>query len=306
MSYDASKLFVRIAAQMSESTLVFNTWIVSPATTSSCRLQGNLLGQTSRSVVYAISEPFYTYFFARITANGELSCILILVSGLHLMLSAHFWMTLDKRVEDLRLASSQTKMQVSPTEEPQDQPTGLSTDSFATVAMQILDAKVLYLYAFAHVQFAAAGNATLLFVAQKLDVINIDSFATHLFALGAALLYFFLSRLGEWYFARSAGLSLFYGSGRTARLTAEQLGYLVLLNTVRSSVRWFVGLRYPFAGAGVDDGVDTRNFSGDMGIGDALRRLPNWVLPCMFLLGLGLTYVKAAHMGRASVVARRT
>lgn len=143
-------------------------------------------------------------------------------------------------------------------------------------------------------------------MAQKLDVINIDSFATHLFALSAALLYFFLSRLGEWYFARSAGVSLFYGSNRTARSTAEQLGHLVLLNTVRSSVRWFDGLRYPFAGVWVDDGIDIRNFFGDMGIGGALRRLPSWVLPCMFLLGLSLTYVKAVHMGRASVVARRT
>jgi hypothetical protein len=298
MSYDAAKLFVRITAQMSESTLVFNTWIVSPATKFRCRLRGSLSGPTSRSIVYAIPEPLYTSFLARLTANGELSCILILVSGIHLMLSAHFWMTLDKRVEELRLASSQARIRVSQAEMPRNQLAGLSTDaSFAAVAMQTLDAKVLYQYAFANVQFAAAGNAALLFVAQKLDVINIDSFTTHLFALGAALLYFFLSRLGEWYFAKSAGLLLFYGSGRTARSTAEQLGYLVLLNTVRSSVRWFVGLRYPFAGAWVDDGIDTRNFSGDMGIGGALRRLPNWVLPCMFLLGLGLTYVKAQCRG---------
>lgn len=151
MRCDAVKLFVRLTAQMSQSTLVSNTWIVSPATTSGCRLQGNLSGPRSRSIVYAISEPLYTYVLARITVNGELSCILILVSGIHLMLSAHFWMTLDKRVEDLRLASSQTKMQVSQIEVPQNQPTGPSTDSFAAIAMQTLDSKVPYLYAFAHV-----------------------------------------------------------------------------------------------------------------------------------------------------------
>jgi len=310
MSYDAFKSSIRLIAQVSEPTLAFNTWIVSPATDPGCRLRGTWLGPTSRSITYAISEPLYTYFLARMSFNGELACLLILVSGIHLMLSVQFWMTLDKRVEDLRFVSSPAETQALQVEVPDKQlastKEGHCIDSFTATAVQNLDPRAFYSYAFAHLQLAAAGNAALLFVAQKLDVINIDSFALHLFALGAALFYFSLSRLGEWYFARSVGLPLFYGSGRTMGSTAKQLGYLFFLTVVRSGVRWLVGLRAGFVSAWVDDAADVSKFSGDMGIGDALRRLPYWFLPCMFLLSLGLSYASGMYSGRLRARERRT
>lgn len=172
--------------------------------------------------------------------------------------------------------------------------------------MRNLDSRILYSYAFAHVQLTAASNAALLYVAQKLDAINIDSFALHMLASGAALVCFFLSRVGEWYFARSVGLPLCYGSGRILSSTAKQLRYLVLLIVVRSSVRWLVGLRAVFVSAWIDEGLYLEKFSGDLGVGDALRRLPNWGLPCIFVLSLGLTYVNGVYQGRLRALERRT
>lgn len=268
MFYEAFTQTLRFTAQAKALTLALDTCIIPPPTEPDSRLRSVFLDSTLHSVIYAVSEPFYTSLWIRIPADGEPAALLILTSTYHMLSLLAYCYNVDA-FNDILLYFPRTRWLVLPEPHPEDQ-TPIEKQGPADITgfskAQNLDWKLFYPYVFALIQTAAMSNAALLVVVQRLVVTarKASSFVGHVCALTGGLFYFFFSRLLAHYTARSMGLPFCFGQTGSVSLIVRQMGNLLLLVSLRGGMRLLFDLdAYP--NVWKIDGAGFGKFSGTTG-----------------------------------------
>lgn len=205
---------VRLTVGLSEFTLIFNTWIISsiPTDNDSQHPYKWLLPALS-ALIFALSEPLYTFLFVRLPIEPALLALFVPVSQVltTLLLSdvaravelerIRAVKTYDQRAEASKEAGYGAPLVI-------DRP---DVDSVTLSNAQELGNRTFWAFVTAHVQHAASTTAALLLLAQNIDITETKSTALHIFLVVCAIVYFGLSRLADYNFARFADLPCYIG-----------------------------------------------------------------------------------------------
>lgn len=292
MLYDILKTAVMLTASLSEFTLLFNIWIISPIAGRN-RVSDAWLLPSNCSVLFAISEPLYIYWLARIPLEPVYLAFMVPVVQAVLF----FTFREVRDFERLKLECATKEPNKRSMEDREVLEASLSahqSNSIAITCVQDPNARAFWAFAVAHVQTAAATTASLLLAAQNLDVTELGSHTLHVLLVCCALGYFGLSRLADHFFARSVQLPSFFGQGGS-RITAEQLKNLLWLVAVRAMARVLLGMA-AFSGPFNRGAVGVAKLSDQVTVRQAFESIPPWVwfaisalCPCIMFLGATIT-----------------
>jgi hypothetical protein len=279
---------VRLTAGLSEFTLLFNTWIVSSPTDNDSQHQYTWLLPALSAIVFAISEPLYTFILVRLPIEPAFLALVVPVS--QVLTTMLLWdVTGAVELERIRAANKYIQRAETAKESRCEVPAvkeSLGFDSVTLKRAQELGHKTFWAFVVAHVQHAASTTASLLFLAQNIDVTHTKSTALHIFLVSSALVYFGLSRLADYGFARFAGLPCYIGENGLGE-AVKQVKNLVWLIAVRVVVRVALGMN-AISGPFGADGAGVEYFFAEASLRDALTGIPGWVWCAVFALNLCL------------------
>lgn len=297
MLYVMLKTAIRLAAGLSEFTLLFNIWIISPFTDHDQRPYTWLLPSFC-SVCFAISEPLYISLFVRIPLAPTYLAFMVPVTQVLVFIA--FWEARDFVALEQGAGTSEYARRTRNASDAQceaalDAP---RVNSIAISSAQNFDAKPFWGLAFAHVQTAAATTASLLLAAQNMDATRITSHALHVFLVACAFVYFGASRLADHSFARCARLPYYFGQGGTW-VAAAQIKNLVWLIAVRAAMRVALGVNAISGPFGADGSGVKFQFS-EAAIRQAIESVPLWAwcavsALCLCLMALGMSITRRAE-----------
>ena len=286
---------VRLTAGLSEFTLLFNTWIISsiPTDDDSQHHHAWLLPALS-AVVFAISEPLYTFLFVRLPIEPALLALFVSVTQVltTLLLSD---VARAVELERIRAVNNYDQRAETSKEARCEAPPVRDRPDFDSVTLgnaQELGQKTCWAFVIAHAQHAASTTAALLLLAQKIDITQTKSTALHVFLVFCALVCFGLSRLADYSFARFAGLPCYLGENG-AWEAVHQVKNLLWLIAVRAVVRVPLGMiafSGPFGADGAG-GAGAEYFFAESSLYDALKGVPGWAWCAVFALNLCLWWL---------------
>jgi hypothetical protein len=295
---------VRLTAGLSEFTLLFNTWIISSPADNDCQHQYTWLLPTLGAIIFAISEPLYTFILVRLPIEPAFLALVVPVS--QVLTTMLLWdVTGVVELERIRAANEYIQRAETAKESRCEVPAvkeSLGFDSVTLSHAQELGHKTFWAFVVAYAQHAASTTASLLFLAQNIDVAHTKSSALHTFLVSSALVYFGLSRLADYGFARFAGLPFYIGENGVGE-AVDQVKNLLWLIAVRAIVRMALGMD-AISGPFGADGAGVEYFFAEASLRDALAGIPGWVWCAVFALGLCLSGLGGFLKGRAEANVR--
>jgi hypothetical protein len=138
----------------------------------------------------------------------------------------------------------------------------------------------------------------LLLLAQKIDITETTSTALHVLLIVCALVYFGLSRLADYNFARFADLPCYIGENGLGQ-AMNQVKNLLWLIVVRAVVRVALGMNVVSGPFGTD-GAGVEPFFGQASLYNALEGIPGWARCAIFTLDLCLWGLIGFLRGRSA------
>jgi hypothetical protein len=290
---------VRLTAGLGEFTLFFNTWTISSHADNNSQHPYKWLLPAPSALIFAISEPLYTFLFVRLPIEPALLALFVPVSQVltTLLLSD---VARAAELERIRAVTNNNQRAETAKEAQYEAPPVKDRPDFDSVTLsnaQELAHKTFWAFVIAHVQHAASTTASLLLLAQKIDVTEIKSTALHIFLVVCALVYFGLSRLADYNFARFADLPCYIGE-HGPQQAVHQVKNLVWLITVIAVVRAALGMN-AFSGPFGADGAGAEYFFAESSLYDALKDIPGWAWCAVFALNLCLWWLGGFLWGRA-------
>jgi hypothetical protein len=290
---------VRLTAGLSESTLFFNTWIISSHADNNSQHPYKWLLPASSALIFAISEPLYTSLFVRLPIEPAVLALFVPVSQ---VLTTLLLSDVARAVERERIRAVNNSTQRAETSKGAryEAPPVKDRRDFYSVTLsnvQELGHKTFWAFVIAHVQHAASTTAALLLLAQKIDVTQTKSNALHVFLVNCAFVYFGLSRLADYSFARFADLPCYIGENG-AWEAVHQVKNLIWLIAVRAVVRASLGMK-AISGPFGSDGAGVEYFVAESSLYDALKGIPGWAWCAVFALNLCLWWLGGFLWGRA-------
>jgi hypothetical protein len=180
---------VRLTAGLSEFTLLFNTWIISSPADNDHQHHYTWLLPSLSAIIFAISEPLYMFILVRLPIEPAFLALVVPVS--QVLTTMLLWdVTGAVELERIRAANNYIQLAEKAEEALCEVPTvkeSLGFDSVTLNRAQELGYKTFWAFVVAHVQHAASTTASLLFLAQNIDVTHTKSSALHIFLVSSAL-----------------------------------------------------------------------------------------------------------------------
>jgi hypothetical protein len=296
---------IRLTAGLSEFTLLFNTWIISsPADNDHQHYYTWLLPSALGAIIFAISEPLYTFILVRLPIEPAFLALVVPVS--QVLTTMLLWdVTGAVELERIRATNKYIQRAETSKEARYEAPSvrdSLGFDSVTLKRAQELGHNTFWAFVVAHVQHAASTTASLLFFAQNIDVTHTKSSALHIFLVSSAVVYFGLSRLADYVFARFAELPCYIGENGLGE-PVKQVKNLLWLIVVRAVVRVALGMN-AVSGPFSADGAGAEYFFAEASLLNALKGIPGWVWCAVFALNLCLWGLGGFLEGRAEANVR--
>jgi len=290
---------VRLTAGLSEFTLLFNTWIISSQADNDSQHPYKLLLPALSAIVFAISEPLYTFVLVRLPIAPVILALVVAVFQVATTMQLSD-VTRAVELERIRAVNNYNQRAETSKEarvEAAELQDCLGFDSVTLSHAQEMGHKIFWTFVFTHVQQAASATASLLLLAQKIDVTQTKSTALHVFLVFCALVCFGLSRLADYSFARFAGLPCYLGENG-AWEAVHQVKNLLWLIALRAVVRVALGIK-AISGPLGDDRAGVEPFFGQTSLYNALEGIPVWARCAIFALNLYLWGLIGYRRGRA-------
>jgi hypothetical protein len=290
---------VRLIAGLSEFTLLFNTWIISPHADNDSQHPYTWLLPALSAVAFAVSESLYTFLLVRLPIDPAILALVVSVSQvvttMHLSdVTRAVELERIRAVNDYHQRAETSKESRCEVAELRD---CLGFDSATLNHAQELGHKNFWTFVFTHVQHAASTTAALLLLAQKIDVTQTKSTALHVFLVFCALVCFGLSRLADYSFARFADLPCYIGENGLGE-AMNQVKNLLWLIALRAVVRVTLGMNAVSEPFGTD-GAGFEPFFDQLSLYNALEGIPGWARCAIFALNLCLWGLIGYRRGRA-------